>query len=425
MTAPRVFLSYSHDSEEHKSWVLTLASDLIKNGIETTLDQWDLQPGQDMSLFMQQGISKSDRVIMVCSNNYVKKSENPSGGVGYERLIVTSEMMKSLDTRKFIPIVRNNGDKSSPTPNFIGPRLYINFNNDENYTTSFDQLIRDIHNSALPQKPTLGTNPFSGAAIQSSQPKSVSHATGRNPAGRSLLDDPWFEGEQKIALNGLAKLNIAASMELRFAPHDLIEKSQIELLDAVQNSNVKTFGWPIGIVLGNTDEYRPKPTNNGVRAEISIDELKGPLRKSYDLWAARGNGDFYLRQDLFEDQTNKDMIYFNTRIVRVAESIIFARSLYDKLGLPRDSHISFRINHSGIKGRKLSAIGQRFLIPTTPSIEDESQSEFTATISDLFDKAPALTKRICEPMFMLFDFTQFGDLIYENIVTRFESGEVS
>ena len=39
----KVFVSYSHDDEKHKEWVYKLSCDLVKNGIDTILDQWDLK----------------------------------------------------------------------------------------------------------------------------------------------------------------------------------------------------------------------------------------------------------------------------------------------------------------------------------------------------------------------------------------------
>ena len=39
---PKVFVSYSHDSDLHKGWVLTLATRLVANGVNVLLDQWDL-----------------------------------------------------------------------------------------------------------------------------------------------------------------------------------------------------------------------------------------------------------------------------------------------------------------------------------------------------------------------------------------------
>ncbi|HLA75634.1 MAG TPA: toll/interleukin-1 receptor domain-containing protein, partial [Gammaproteobacteria bacterium] len=108
MTAPIVFISYSHDSPEHKQWVLSLATDLRDNGIDAILDRWELVPGQDVTVFMQNGIITADRVLMVCSEAYVTKGEAGVGGVGFERLIVTAEVVQSIDTKKFIPLLRNN-----------------------------------------------------------------------------------------------------------------------------------------------------------------------------------------------------------------------------------------------------------------------------------------------------------------------------
>jgi hypothetical protein len=56
--APKAFISYSHDSSTHKDWVLKLASDLRAKGVDVVLDQWDLVPGQDVSLFMQRGFQR-------------------------------------------------------------------------------------------------------------------------------------------------------------------------------------------------------------------------------------------------------------------------------------------------------------------------------------------------------------------------------
>lgn len=89
MIAPRAFISYADDSTEHKAWTLKLATDLRAKGIDVVLDQWDLVAGQDVSLFMQKGIAEADRVLMICSANYVQKAEAGVGGVGYERPIVT------------------------------------------------------------------------------------------------------------------------------------------------------------------------------------------------------------------------------------------------------------------------------------------------------------------------------------------------
>jgi hypothetical protein len=169
MDAPRVFISYSHDSPGHKAWVLRLANDLRENGVDALLDQWDLALGQDLVSFMHKGIAESDRVLLVCSEKYVAKSVGGLGGVGYERLIVTADVAQDIDTKKFIPVVRDNNSRIK-VPGFLGPRLYIDFSDDVAYKIRLEELLRELLGRPVTAKPPLGKSPFSSHAPARAEP---------------------------------------------------------------------------------------------------------------------------------------------------------------------------------------------------------------------------------------------------------------
>ncbi|OWU65634.1 MAG: hypothetical protein CBB60_003665 [Armatimonadetes bacterium Cent15-Ar3] len=424
MTAPSVFISYSHDSDAHKAWVLRLATDLRERGVDASLDQWELVPGQDVAAFMQKGILEADRVLLVCSSAYVTKSEGGTGGVGFERLVVTGEVVQSIDTKKFIPLVRDN--RGAPRiPRFLGPRLYIDFNDDSAYESKREELLRELLGAPLAVKPPLGVNPFSGELPKQAEPARVVGPTGITRAGGQVLTEPWFETERAVAEKGIAQLSLTGCMELRFGLHDELAKSQIDLLNAVRKSEVRTFGWPIGVTLENRDEYKPKPYGDGIRAEISIakDSLSG--RQTYDYWAVRRNGDFYLLQSLFEDTRGENLIFFNTRIIRVAEALMFASNLYTNLGASPDANLSVRVSHRGLAGRTLtSAGGNRHVFPRVCH-ESNSESEIVVALGKMRDALVNDVRKIVEPLFMLFEFQEFGEAIYVDIVRRFEKGETS
>ena len=103
---PRVFVSYSHDSPDHKKWVAELAAKLLHNGVDVILDQWDLRYGDDVPKFMEKGVREADRVLMICSEPYVHKANEGQGGVGYEAMIVTGELVRDMGSSKFIPIIK-------------------------------------------------------------------------------------------------------------------------------------------------------------------------------------------------------------------------------------------------------------------------------------------------------------------------------
>lgn len=419
--SPKVFVSYSHDSDEHSTWVLQLATDLRAHGVDVTLDQWDLRLGEDVGAFMSVGIRDAERVLLVCTEEYVKRAESGLGGVGYERLIVTAEVVANISTAKFIPIIRNNPEASLPT--FLGLRRYIDFT-DEASEDKLPALVEELHGVSESAKPPLGPNPFSSVPAQAGEAGRAG-PSGVATGGGSLLDGDWFSGRATKANDGLATLGLRGAMELRFSLHDSIGKSQLELLSAVRESRIQTFGWPIGVMLENQESYRPKPTSDGIETEVNIADRTFSGAPSYDYWSARTNGDFYLLQSLFEDTRAEDRIFFNTRIVRVAESLLFCSRLYEELGVAGESPLSVRVSHFGLGGRQLaSSTPSRNVYPRTTQ-EDASVVEFVEELGRLEPHIVQDTKRVLAPLFMIFDFAEFGDEIYEDIVERFRRGEVS
>ena len=170
MNPPRVFISYSHDSAEHKEWVLKLATTLRNRGVDAVLDQWDLKPGDDLPHFMETQISKAQFVIMVCTESYVEKANKGQGGAGYEKMIMTSSLLSTIDSSKVIPIIRQKGTDLRPT--FLNSKLYINFSKDDELEYNLDDLLRVLLNSPLYEKPEIGLNHFK--PFKDSRPDRVS-----------------------------------------------------------------------------------------------------------------------------------------------------------------------------------------------------------------------------------------------------------
>lgn len=158
MIPPKVFISYSHDSAAHKQWVLEFATTLRNRGVDAILDQWDLKPGDDLPEFMEKNLESADFAVMVCTKRYVTKANAGEGGVGYEKMIMTSSSLSKISDNKVIPIVRENGEPKVPT--FLKTKLYIDFSNDEDIEFALDELLRVLLNAPLYKKPEIGKNPF-------------------------------------------------------------------------------------------------------------------------------------------------------------------------------------------------------------------------------------------------------------------------
>ncbi|WP_181366213.1 toll/interleukin-1 receptor domain-containing protein [Cupriavidus plantarum] len=156
-TPPQVFLSYSHDSVEHKAWVQQLALNLRNLGVDVVLDQWHTGPGDDLAAFMQRSVTNSDFVVMVCTESYVSKIVNNTGGVGFEHNLVTGQLLRELDTSKFIPVIRQSAWPRQVIPS-LATRYYVDLSDGQPFREGVEALARKLHKMA-PVLPPLGPRP--------------------------------------------------------------------------------------------------------------------------------------------------------------------------------------------------------------------------------------------------------------------------
>jgi len=405
---PRVFISYSHDSDQHKEWVRKLATDLRANGVDAILDQWDVRLGDDLAAFMESGITNSDRVIAVCSEQYVLKANEGQGGVGYEKMIVTGELVRDLGTNKFIPLVRGNQTQDK-VPVCLSSRAYINLEKDHEYEAKLMELVRDIFGILENEKPPLGTPPeirLKAAAKRITEVK---------------INTNWVERHRERAKKSASTQGIHTLWEISSSiGNPDINATQAELLSSARSSEIKTFGWPIGVMLENRDEYRPRPTGDGIIANINIGD-----RESFDYWSWNNVGDFYLLKSIFEDRRNSGAIFFNTRIVRTTEALLYIGKMYKNLGANDTDPICIKMNYEGIEGRTLSSSNpNRLLHEKRRTTENECHSEINILLGDISNDLVNVVKSLIVPLFVLFDFFELPDKVYADIVNRFVNGEV-
>lgn len=159
MSFPKCFLSYSWDSDDHKDWVRNLATVLQKNGVKVFLDQWQTYPGIDLPLFMEKSVRESDYVLLICTPRFAKKANSNTGGVGYEKIIVTGEIFEGTKSpKKFIPILRG-GKPEDSLPSYLKSKLYIDFRIDNSFKISLEKLLRHLHEAPEYTPPPVGPPP--------------------------------------------------------------------------------------------------------------------------------------------------------------------------------------------------------------------------------------------------------------------------
>ena len=167
---PKVFISYAWE-DDIKPWVLDLATQLRRDGVETILDQWETHLGDQLTEFMEKSVRRSDFVIIICTPKYKAKSDEREGGVGYEGHIITSEIFQNSNHRKFIPVLRK-GNWKSASPSWAAGKLYIDLSGNPYSKENYQDLLRTLHGKKY-VPPPVGKPPDFPGIDDYREPKKV------------------------------------------------------------------------------------------------------------------------------------------------------------------------------------------------------------------------------------------------------------
>lgn len=249
------------------------------------------------------------------------------------------------------------------------------------------------------------------------------------PIGARSANSDWLQRHRALAKDGLEKSGKSGYMEVdHFSPNSPINRTQAELLSAAKSAVGHTYGWPIGLVLDGREDARPRPTRDGI---VAVIEYEG----SFDYWALATNSDFYTLTALREDRrrpppslsSDCGAICFDLQIVRVTDALLHCSNLYRALGAGAGARVDLTIRHGGLRGRTLEASSLLRQLSTSKKnvTEDAVASSVSFRLGNLEAEIVGLVKRLCDPLFVVFDFQSFSDEVYGGIVLDFIAGRIT
>ena len=151
---PKIFISYSWSSPEHEEWVLELAENLIKDGIDIALDKWELREGDDPIMFMESMVNDPSitKIIMIIDGKYTDRANQRHGGVGTESTILSQELYSKRDKNKIVAVI---AEPDAPKPTFYAGRLHVDLSDTERYAEEYEKLVRWAYDRYKYEKPKL------------------------------------------------------------------------------------------------------------------------------------------------------------------------------------------------------------------------------------------------------------------------------
>lgn len=152
---PKVFISYSWDSQNYQDCVLSLAERLRSEGVDCNIDQYETSPEEHWPRWMENQIEWADFVLVACTEQYNRrfKGREDTGkgkGVTWEGSIITQQLYDNHGKNiKFIPVIFSlDGANFIPTP-LRGANRYL-------LDDDYEKLYRYLTNQPLTPKPELG-----------------------------------------------------------------------------------------------------------------------------------------------------------------------------------------------------------------------------------------------------------------------------
>jgi formylglycine-generating enzyme required for sulfatase activity len=154
---PKVFISYSHDSAEHRDRVLWLSDRLRADGVDCVIDRYEISPPEGWPRWMRRQIHESDFTLIVCTETYQRRFNNDEEagvglGVKFEGAVITQTLyQKEMRNERFIPVVFSAAD-ARHRPDLLHGATFYRVDTPEGY----ENLYRHLTNQPEVVKPPLG-----------------------------------------------------------------------------------------------------------------------------------------------------------------------------------------------------------------------------------------------------------------------------
>ncbi|MEV0338475.1 SEFIR domain-containing protein [Nocardia sp. NPDC050713] len=143
-----MFVSYSHDSPEHKELVRQFCTFLRSEaGVDVRLDAWDDYERRDWSLWAIDQLSAADFVVVIASPAYKRRADGTAAadegrGAQFEAAIIRDGLTRNLrgETRRILPVVLP-GRSVDEIPVFLAAHSTTHYEISEFTTEGINDLL--------------------------------------------------------------------------------------------------------------------------------------------------------------------------------------------------------------------------------------------------------------------------------------------
>ncbi|MEU3956090.1 SEFIR domain-containing protein [Streptomyces achromogenes] len=180
-SVPRVFISYSHDSDEHRERVLGFIQALRRNGVDAWADFFvESTPPTNWPVWMQRQVENAEYVLSVVTETYARRfNQNEIPGIGagvrWEGTLITADIYYSTNDKvKYIPVIFSPDDfEHIPTPLKVTNRYLVSPGDDSSLIPLLRQLLQapEFIPAQIGEAPSLISREIGSSVSQNIDPR--------------------------------------------------------------------------------------------------------------------------------------------------------------------------------------------------------------------------------------------------------------
>ena len=269
--APKVFISYSYDNSEHEKWIKDLTNKLRSDaGVDAIIDKFALNQASDLDEVMKKGFEQSDKVVIVATENYAKKSNDNKSGVAYETSLATIIARKGNKDKLIFIKKDSTADFDTIFPFQFKDYYAIDFSEEINFEEKFKELYHKIWNKEYHKKAEIGTSPFDSIASKTDIPENESVFN----AFQKFGFEPYNLNKDNLINQSTIIWPIVPRQSV-----NLIHKSQIEVVRVLSLLN-----WDLKVIIANCGHSQTTPSKEDIEFRSKLEQcLKSKNINNYEI----------------------------------------------------------------------------------------------------------------------------------------------
>jgi len=235
----------------------------------------------------------------------------------------------------------------------------------------------------------------------------------------SQVESSWYKDQGNQFRSKLSQKGSFGSFEVYHRLNNGKKLELQQLKDALKKSELHNTGWPIGVYLEGGNQ-RPSAQIDGIKAEY--DDTPNLIS---DYWYAKQNGEFYFSRILESDSGHGNaepgkVLFFDTLIWRVAESLEHCIRYYKELGIDSNELITVNIGLHQLNNRSLSAWnpGRAFSLSRHIAASDVALWETESKLIDLENNLDDVIYEAVKKLLIMFDFFVPNKEVVMDILNR-------